>query len=123
MKRFLVAFAIALSSLLVLAPIQVKANCDIFATEGSEHRNAGNGCFYVCRNGSWSGPTKCDGNGNGVCQGCSGVSAQKQAELVTERQREAATKISEQGTAATAQIAQQTAQQRAAEAKIGRAHV
>ena len=40
--------------------------CDGWADNGSEHRNSGNGCFYTCDNGSWKGPNKCDGQGNGL---------------------------------------------------------
>ncbi|MBI5358092.1 hypothetical protein HZB69_00475 [Candidatus Amesbacteria bacterium] len=42
--------------------------CDGWANNGSEHQNSGNGCFYTCENGSWKGPSKCDGQGNGLFQ-------------------------------------------------------
>jgi hypothetical protein len=93
--------------------------CDGWADSGTEHRNAGNGCFYTCKNGSWSGPTKCDGQGNGQFQGETAKSEEERArqeEAVRERQQESEKKVEEQGAATTAQVAAQTADQRAREA-------
>lgn len=95
------------------------ADCDGWARDGEEHRNAGNGCSYVCRGSSWSGPTKCDGQGNGQFQGAAARSAEeraRQAAAVAERNNEARKKVEEQGTSATAALAAATATQRQQEA-------
>lgn len=93
--------------------------CDGWAENGSTHRNSGNGCNYTCRNGSWSGPNQCDGQGNGQFQGDAAKTTEERArqeEAVRERQREAETRVREQGAEVTAQVAAQTADQRAREA-------
>ncbi|MDP1743621.1 MAG: hypothetical protein Q8L51_02415, partial [Candidatus Amesbacteria bacterium] len=66
--------------------------CDGWADNGSEHRNSGNGCFYTCESGSWKGPNKCDGQGNGLFQlpqSFLDLSPQQIADEVAKRQWEA----------------------------------
>ncbi|MCD8484956.1 hypothetical protein LRY60_05215 [Candidatus Woesebacteria bacterium] len=73
------------------------ANCDGWASPGTTHRNNGNGCYYTCNGDSWSGPTKCDGGGDGKCQGCDHASKEDAERAVKQRQKEAENKIKEQG--------------------------
>lgn len=114
---FLAAFFVRLA--LVPQVSAQETRCDGWASEGSEHRNAGNGCTYTCRGGNWSGPNRCDGKGNGQFQGAAARTEEerrKQEEAVRQRQQEAERKVQEQGAAATAAIAASTVQQRQTEA-------
>ncbi|MEK7163990.1 MAG: hypothetical protein AAB768_02480, partial [Patescibacteria group bacterium] len=68
----------------------IEGRCDGWANPGSEHRNAGNGCFFTCDAGNWKGPNRCDGEGNGLFQGDpSNLSPEEIAKAVGERQSEA----------------------------------
>lgn len=124
MKRTFLALAVLLLSLLLRSVVvpTVSAQggqCDGWASEGSEHRNSGNGCVYKCSGGSWEGPKRCDGKGNGQFQGAAAKTAEerrRQEEAVRQRQQEAEKKVQEQGAAATAAVASGTAEQRAKEA-------
>ena len=95
MKKFLAALLLSFGLLFTLAQ-PAMAICDGFAAENSEHRNAGNGCYYTCQNGAWVGPSRCDNQGTGQCQGCGTASADQQAQAVRQRQAEASTVANEQ---------------------------
>lgn len=97
----------------------VSAACDNGVPDGGEARNAGNGCIYRCSGSSWSGPLRCDGQGNGQFQGPPAKSAeekQAQARAVQQAQQDAERVVAQQGAAATAAQAASTAEQRAKEA-------
>ena len=99
--------------------INIEGRCDGWASPGSEHRNAGNGCFYVCAGGSWTGPNRCDNQGNGLFQGDpSNLSPEEIAKAVNQRQSEAYLTVLKQDAKTTAEVAAETANQRTAEKDV-----
>lgn len=122
MKRFTtkILFGLCLAVFAFMASASpAAAKCDGWAESGATHRNAGNGCQYTCSGDSWSGPSSCDGQGNGQFQGAAAKTPEdkaNQARAVEQAQKAAEQVIAKQGTAATAAQAASTADQRAKEA-------
>jgi hypothetical protein len=122
MKRFFTKVLLGLGlAVLTLgaAATPAFASCDNGVPDGGEARNSGNGCIYRCSGSSWSGPLRCDGQGNGQFQGPPAQSAEEranQARAVQQAAQDAERVVSQQGAAATAAQAASTAEQRAKEA-------
>ncbi len=96
-RQLVLGIFFAIGAFFLFATTPVYALCDGWASPGTTHRNNGNGCYYTCSGDSWSGPTKCDGGGDGECQGCQNASKEDAARAVKQRQKEAEKKIEEQG--------------------------